>query len=307
MLMIARLPYSIIAGVVLSFLLFWQPAQAQVNVPAFTPKPVPSWVKQYAIKLPLDTDTFDINLPLIHSEAQANHAAEAYYEHYAYYITNVAGLNEISSYYTTYEPHYQQLDLHQINIYRDGKRLPLDEQLHVEFEIEGKQIGGERYDDDAKVSVYFDKAQVGDVLEVSHTTYGHQPDLHGALHYNWRQYSWRTRGRNIYRVLAAPDQPIQYFALNNPVAPKPIQYKGLHGYECSYHQTTKQPGASTPDWHQARPRVYFYSHTSWADLNALNLKNFRLDEAPSPEIQSIVQSLTESTASTADNINRVLQ
>ncbi|PWJ35007.1 DUF3857 domain-containing protein [Sediminitomix flava] len=277
---------------------------AQVNLRGFEIATTPSWVKKYP--KPKLEDNYKLDLVLIQSDEQYNHITKESFSHYYYYLNNIDGLNKIKSFFWKYEPSYQVCKVNVVNIHRGDRIIPMNTQLHTEFELYGKQIGGNRYDEDAKIKVFFEGVSVGDIIEIAYTIEGIQPDIYGKLeriHYSYQQ---KFRGKDIVRIVYSNDQPLFYRTLNYDVESKisiGSTYSSIE-FESSNNKELNFP--EVPQWYSTNRKIYFFESDSWEDYIKLNLKNFKLEEVPSKKVKDKVQELTKSITTKPDKINAIL-
>jgi hypothetical protein len=275
----------------------------QIKLKKFICEPTPAWVKPYSA--PDIKGNYDLNLVLLHRELQYNHFTKEVYTRYIYYLRTIEGLNEIRSFSTTYEPVYENFKLNRVYLHRRNKVIALDKQLHVEYKIEGKQIGGVRYDDDAQVRIFFDQAQVGDLIEIAFTTQGAPSDQYDKLNFQFNPDNADLRGSSFFRILTKPNNKLFYKTINCNVEPARVTSNQLTSTEFFFNKDEETRSPKVPSWYITDRRVYCYEFDSWKDYIQLNLKNFRLDEPISPLIREKTEQLTKTRNTLSEKINSI--
>lgn len=262
----------------------------------------PSWVKKYPF--PKIESDYDSDLALLQVVDEYNHETQESYKKLLYYLNNKEGVNKINSSYFYYEPEYQKVSLNSVKFHRDDKTITLTNNLHVENIIYEKQIGVDFYTNDGKVKIFYEGATVGDVIELSYTIKGKQPDIGESLWYSTNPYYYNLQGHCYTRILNR--KPISYKSLN--WTPKITRSKldGLHVIEFDVKKDKHIDYTETPEWYTRKKNVYFFDNLSWKNYVQLNLKNFKLDKVPSSKIINKVRDLTKLKTSKHDKINSIL-
>ena len=271
----------------------------------FAPKPAPNWIKKYPkAKLKKGFD-YKSDLILIHHEVQYNHEVGETYNRFFYYLRTIEGLNQIKSFYFDYAPDYEEVFVNDINIYRNNKKIALNTQLQIENEIKEKQIGGEGYDIDGKLSIYFDRTKAGDIIEITYTKKGFQPDLHGVLLSGTLKVN-ELRGKRFLRISSAKNKPLKHKSFNSSKKPRITKSNGITTLELITDQYKKQLETQTPSWYDTSTLLEVNDFTSLKEYLDLNLKNFDLDEEPSLEIRAKVKKLIRQHPTKEAQINAIL-
>jgi len=278
----------------------------QENNKNFLPQPTPSWIKKYPKpKLEKKSDYKD-NLHLIHHEIQYNHELGETYYRYFYYLRNKQGVNQIKSFRFYYQPDYEEVFINDLIIHRGRKKIVIDSQLKVENNIHEKQIDEELYDIDGNLVIFFDRTRAGDILEITYTTRGFQPDLHGILMYRAFK-NYELKGSQIVRILSAIDEPLNYKMFASKQTPKISKSDGVTTLEFIKDQKNGSVPIQNPLWYNSNILLSATNMNSLSELLALNLKNFNLDEPPSKEIQKKTNEVIRNIADKEAQINAILQ
>lgn len=280
-------------------------ANGQNNIKSYTLEPAPYWIKKYPE--PKLEKSYKAQLPMLQLESQYNHETGEDYTRIFYYIKDKISLNKLRSYYLTYEPDYKTINIHKATIHRKKQKISLGKQLHVEYVQEGKQISGEHYDVDGKISIFFDnKLQIGDILELSYTSKGFQPDLHNTLFYSEILTRDNLNGKFFFRILSKRNKPIQFELLNTIKQPKIKTVNGVMSLEYIHDSKDDPENTDAPSWHQLLPEIYVTDLNSWSNYLALNQFNFQLEKEPAYNILEKVNSLIDKDDEKAQQINTIL-
>ncbi|MFK7948723.1 MAG: DUF3857 domain-containing protein [Saprospiraceae bacterium] len=280
-----KIRYLIIVLILFSIQLFGQKTN---NTTIF--EPVPSWVKTYP-KPKLKAE-YDLSLVRVHKETQYNQITGENYNRFFFYINDVNGINKLSTFSEYYEPAYQAFHLHKIAIHQGEKATVLTNELHTETIHFDEKIGTTQYDDDAKFIIHFDRLKVGDLVEISYSIKGKQPDLGNFLFYRNNIEGKDFVGINYDRILGYPDKAIHYTLLNSDE--KPTIKKNANYTELELITTAQETFNETEKhWFIPHKKLYVSDMSSWNDLVKLDLKNHQLEIPPSKSIQNKVNLLTK--------------
>lgn len=153
-------------------------------------------------------------------DVQENIEQQASYYHYAYKIVNADGVQNMSDVSFDFDPSYQKLYFHTIQILRNGKVI--DILKNHEFQSLRRESDMERfmYDGTITNTMNIKDIRVGDVLEIAYTQKGYNPLLRKkvttaqALNYSVPLH------RLYYSVLSPLSRSLQT-TYDNPASPKP--------------------------------------------------------------------------------------
>jgi lipoprotein NlpI/transglutaminase-like putative cysteine protease len=133
------------------------------------------------------------------------------YQHVLRQINETAGLQKGAQIELEFDPSFQQLVLHQLDIWRDGKRInKLDRKriklLHREPQLERQLIDGRM-----TASVVLDDLRVGDRVEWAASFVGENPVFEGRfVDQEWSSASSGPVALFQYRLLAPPEREIRH-------------------------------------------------------------------------------------------------
>lgn len=141
--------------------------------------PMPAWVKpvpeEAADALPASASHF----LLMDRQVRLGPGAQSQFEHFVRRINDASGLQAGAQIEIVFDPSYQKLVMHQIDVVREGQRLPrLDARslrlLRRETQLERQVIDGRM-----TASIVLDDVRVGDRIEWSYTLEGANPVFSG--------------------------------------------------------------------------------------------------------------------------------
>lgn len=277
---------------------------AQVGNTYFSYEETPKWVKAYPS--PTVKDNYDVSLALIHDEEQYNHVKKEFFQRKFYFIQDVKGLNKLKDFNINFEPDYRTVAFHSINIYRKDKKIELRDKIHIECSFDENWIGDELFQSDGKLKIFLEQTRIGDVVEISYTEKGLQPDIYGSLFYKRRINSSAFIGNDYIRILTHKDNPIYYKSLNCEIqinedtTDKYYIIETINYREKVYHED------HVPNWYYLQEYVFFTDKSNWTELIEYDLKNYKLEQPTHDLVKEKVKELIAGIEDTTEQISKIL-
>ncbi|MCI4568615.1 DUF3857 domain-containing protein [Lysobacter sp. CFH 32150] len=176
-------------------------------------------------------------------------------------------IGEAGRFQITFNPNYQRLLIHRVELRRDGRWL--DRLFPDKISLARRESGFEQDLADGEVTalIVLDDVRVDDVIRVSYTVAGSNPILAGQTA-DWTQLGWHNPVLDSYlRVLDDPGSKLRAHREN--AAPEPVIRTTADGVEALAH---KHGAAAVineenyPLWYQPYPTVQIAVDRSWADV-----------------------------------------
>ncbi len=188
---------------------------AKAATPAFTVEAIPRWVQPVAVDPALSAGLPKSALHVLVADRQVriDGTSVSRFDHAVRQVNDSAGLESAAQLQIEFDPSYQTLALHQIEVWRNGGRIDkLDrgkvQVLHRETQLERQMIDGR-----LTASIVLDDVRVGDRVEFSYTLRGANPVFDGKF----VDIDWTTSSRGPlalvqYRLVAPAERSIQFRA-----------------------------------------------------------------------------------------------
>ncbi|WBL25017.1 DUF3857 domain-containing protein [Zunongwangia sp. HGR-M22] len=228
----------------------------------------PDWVTPIQAKLSSEKKELD-NSPFLYLlvDAQFNLMEEKAYRHLAFKILNNDGVQEMSDFTIEFDPDYQSLFLHKINIYRDDQVI---DQLDLNrIKTVQRETNLERHLYDGSLSALFNltDVRVGDIIEYSYTRKGFNP-VHNGFFSTEEYLEYSLPVVNIYGKYLVPknkDFEIKFF--NGIDKPKITEHPNYTEYVIKNNNPkTTVYDNNTPAWYDASKSYQVSQFTSWNDV-----------------------------------------
>ena len=150
---------------------------------SFLMEPAPAWV------LPITADpaavaqgSAALQYGLIDEQINLE-GKSSHYEHVERRIVGTAGLGHGAQIQAVFDPSYQELVLHKIEVIRDGKRIDKLDPKRVQLLQRETQLEARMYDGRITASMVLDDVRVGDRVEFAYTVRGSNPVFDGKFAY----------------------------------------------------------------------------------------------------------------------------
>ncbi|UHQ20885.1 DUF3857 domain-containing transglutaminase family protein [Lysobacter sp. KIS68-7] len=204
---------------------------------------------------------------LLDSQIDRRTGADHEYFDYAYEARTAANLGDAGRVQVEFNPEYQQLVVHRVELRRDGvwqDRLAPDR-----ITLARRESNFEKDVSDGRVTalIVLDDVRKDDVVRVSYTITGSNPILAGQL-YDGRRLGWTSPILDSHlRVQYDPGTKVRTQADNGAQAAQVRTVPGA--VEVSFDAHAQRPVVdeqSYPAWYRPFPRVEVGPDRSWADV-----------------------------------------
>ncbi len=277
--------------------------QAQLKV-----SKTPQWVVQqsYDKKPDIDLNEISYGLLTLLSDEQIHIPKQERYTRIVRKITDNVGVQDGSSISINYDPTYQQLLLHDITVFRNGKTI---NKLNInDFQSIRQESNAESYIYDGSLNAIANLADIrnGDILDVSYTIKGFNP-IHGD-HFSagTSLNDFQPVGKINYYLISG--KQLQYKVLNADAKPKIGSYKGYK----TYHWTatlTKAPTfeENTPSWYLPYQSVFVTDFKTWESVVDWALNIYQDNIQPSQSLQEKIEQIKNSSEYEGERITATLK
>ncbi len=182
--------------------------------------PTPAWVNQPPLLGGAPTEAAPMHYRLIDEQVRVDAQSSAEFVRLVRVVNQASGLGTAAQFELEYDPAYEQLVLHKLEVVRDGQRLQRLDRNRIELLQREKQLEQRIYDGRVTVSILVDDVRVGDEIDMSYTRTGQNPVFGGRFVRNgWmsthkgptRLYTTRLlapEGRQIRQLLGPSDATV---------------------------------------------------------------------------------------------------
>ncbi|MFI1773535.1 DUF3857 domain-containing transglutaminase family protein [Thalassobellus citreus] len=270
-----------------------------------TQKKEPSWidtVDYYKSEMNKD-DVAEGSVTLLYDN-QVNIPKQEAYSRLTTKIIDNIGLQNASTITINYDPTYQTLALHKVNIIRDGKIL---NKLDIaNFQVMRREPNAEMYLYDGSLSAVLNISDVraGDIIDYSFTIKGFNP-LHKKFSVSFYLNDLVPIGKIHGSILSANTLNIK--SVNTEVKPEISKKGNLQQYKWLTTNTKKLDyEENTPEWKLLFATVFVSEYNSWQEVVNWGVKLFKIKEPLSPELLKKIKEINKTYKTEGEKIKATL-
>jgi len=255
--------------------------------PGATFAPVPDWVDLQPYAIPATPNPYFISggLCALFDESQIDlcRPGRAWFYRRADMITAVAGAERAAQFTLTYDPQYERVEIHYVQVKRGGEVF--EHSGGAGFEAFRREQNMERLIFDGRQTIAFTIPDVrpGDVVETSYTRYGVRRSLNGR-HAVWIPMEWNVGIVEVRMRQRSPKNRVIYErGYNNaPLATETISNDIIDRRWRTYERPSFKYEAMTPPWTLQSASIQWSEWKDWAEV-AANFTPLYDDAGPLPE------------------------
>ena len=239
-------------------------------------QPVPEWVKKITPNLPENIPVKDVSdgtyYLLADSQNKLTEDNAVAFRHYAELIINQKGVQRSGQVGVTFDPIYESVAFHQVNIIRDGvviDKLATSDIKVINVEPEFDEL---IYNGSQSAKIIIDDVRVNDVLEYSYSRKGRNPVYKGL--YSYRPYvSWSVPlHHQSVRVLWGKKTPLYVSSSNDELTIENSEIMDDYGQSFTLYEFERFDGqykdfnSQSPNWFDPYEQLFFTQSKSWAEI-----------------------------------------
>ncbi|MCX7033117.1 MAG: DUF3857 domain-containing protein [Arenimonas sp.] len=233
--------------------------------------PTPGWVT----RLELDTDaptpsdqvSGGVYYLLSDSQYLGAPGAPTFYSRYATRATQTEGLESVAHITIDFDPTFQALTLHAVDVVRDGKRIGRLDTTQVRVIQRESERDLRIYDGRKTATLFLDDVRVGDIVDYAYSVVGRNPAF-GDVHFGGATLQWDVPVRLDHtRTLVPAGTPLQVLSLNG--APEPVRSR-VGNYDqyvwLQRHVVALGNEDDAPAWFNRHAGVEWSQYAAWSDV-----------------------------------------
>ena len=277
-------------------------SQNTVNVSKY-----PSWVdfQDYNTHPEVDEDEITEGTLTLLADYQTNVFKEEVYFRFVTKITDKAGVQSSSNINAVYDPLYQKLTFHSINIIRDGKVINKLNPNH--FQVIKRELNAENYLYDGSLSAMLNLTDVraGDIIDLSYTLKGFNPIHYGKFSNAFILNDYMPIGKINVTIKTKND--LNYKTFNTTLQPKISKKKKVTTYNWSVE--TPEPfeyESSIPSWKIVMPTIFVSDYFSLEEVTNWAANIYTQNEPLSPAVKMKISEINAAYNTEGEKIKAIL-
>ena len=251
-----------------------------------------SWVKPVTVSGELEAGMENTGTVYLLVDRQDNLDRTAFYYHEVRKITSENGLQSGASFSVTFDPAFEKLIFHSIQVVRDGVVSNRLERSSIRLSAREKDPLRLSYDSSFTADVALDDVRVSDLIECAYTREGENPLRRGKISATYSMQWEFPIVRNVLRLLHSAGRKVNLRAENGALQPT---VKTANGSTELFYDARNVPGRAvdedTPYGYAPRQRLEVSEFQDWASLVQWATPLFQSAASHSPELEAEIDKL----------------
>jgi len=273
--------------------------------------PPPEWVEQIAPAeapaVPVEQVSQGVYYLLSDMQTRAEAQDKVLYRHFARKAINENGVEEIAHVEIRFDPAYQTLTLHSINVRRGGRVISKLNVGAIRVLQREKELEYRIYDGSKTANVFLDDVRIGDVVEYSYTLRGTNPVFGNRL-FGQFDLQWKVPVHRLYGRLLWPTGRELYLAHHNTGLKPSVRER--NGYR-EYRWEARGLSAlvvedDAPGWYDPYAWVQWSEYKDWESVVRWAQPLYRVPDRLSPALQEEIERIARLTTYPGDRLLAVL-
>lgn len=223
-----------------------------------------------------------------HPKAETRESFRKYVE----MVVNQNGIRTVSQVSINFDPTYQELIVHSINIHRGEQVFDKLRTANISILQREENLDAQLYDGSQTFNAILDDIQVGDILEYSYTLRGENPvfqrKYYGGFNLQWRVPVYQVR----YRVLWPHNQQLHFKLHKSAIEPEVRSQLHFTEYHFALdHVPALVSDSDLPNWYDPYPWVQFSETKDWEHVIDWGNELYQIPSALSPELRQKIEEI----------------
>jgi len=270
-----------------------------------------SWIQEKDVNLPLNIPEKDIAngtyFLSLDKQLRVDEKTRKNYTSVAKYVANRSGVDRNSQINIYYDPIYETIKLHSINVKRGGLILAQLSSAKINELRTEPELSNLIYNGRTQINIILNDIRVGDLIEYQYTREGANPVYEGNFSYSRYQQWDVTFFNQSFRLLWLKekelnvDESLAYAKLKK----SSISGGTLYEYEVVAN-TAIELDEDTPESIDPYDRVYFTEAESWKDVSEWSLPLYEKSISQDNAILDIANHIKKNNPTKSEQVSAAL-
>jgi transglutaminase-like putative cysteine protease len=276
--------------------------------------PAPAWAKPVAFALPPPAEAtsrgvaYGSRYDVVDDEVRLGDHVSATYHHVVSEAVTEKGVDDLSHHEIEFDPGWETLTLHQVDIVRDGQRVSRLNAMQVKVLQRERDLESRIYDGRKTLNLDLSDVRPGDILEFAYTRSGVNPVL-GGHQFGGLDMQWAVPVLHLHRRLStAATLPVRVTLLNGASAPALTR---VDGYDERLWEQNDVPAlrreADTPAWFDPFQSVEWTDFATWGEVARWAEPLYRVPAQPGPALGAAIARIAHDQVSPEARVAAVLR
>lgn len=285
--------------------------KARKEAPAdagFTVEAAPKWVSAVLVDPAAPVARAAMYLALDDHQTRVDRDGVTRYVHRVRVVNESAGLTSASQIRVDFDPLYQKLALHDISVWRDGKRINKLDRKQVALLHRETQLEAQIYDGRVTATRVLDDLRVGDRIEWSYSLRGANPVFgERFVDVDWTSTASGPVAVYQYRLLAPEARAIHLKTTGADYTVDSALHAGVRETVVRRRNIAQiENDASVPASAYVIEQVYWSEFADWGDVARWAQELFARAQEPSSELAAQAEAIRAQASAPADQLRLAL-
>lgn len=288
----------------------WLPvARAASSSPTIGPPP--RWIERHAVELPVDLPpdqvSQGVHYLLIDTQIRVDGAERTVYRHTASKAVNEHGVEQAANVEIAFDPSYQTLVLHAINVRRGDIVIPKLSLSAIKVLQRERELEALIFDGGRTANLFLDDVRVGDVVETEYSLRGSNA-IFGGRAFGQQYLQWSVPvDRLELRLLWPAHRELLIENRNWVVRPDMVEHDGVRDYRWHGRKVDALfVESDAPAWFDPYPLVRWSEYRDWHALASWAVPLYEIVPKAGPAIRAEVERIAASSQDPAERLLAVL-
>lgn len=266
----------------------------------------PSWIDNISYsKSNIEKSDVAAGTHILLFDTQINIPKQIAFNRLTIKVTDNVGIQNASTINVSYDPSYQKLKFHKINIIRNNDVI---DKLNIsDIQVMRRELNAENHLYDGSLSAVMNISDVrtDDIIDYSYSIIGFNPIHKNIFSSYFYLNDVESTGRINVTLLS--QNKLKYKSFNTSVTPVISKAGNLHKYTWTANNTKKLDyEENTPIWKLIYESVFVSEFDSWKDVINWGVDVFKTNEPIDPELQAKIDEINSSYESNGEKIKTTL-
>lgn len=272
----------------------------------------PDWVEPVPVPLdvqaPPGTSTGGVQYLVADSQVRLEAHDRVVYRHFAMRALTGDGVEDVAHVQVSFDPSYEALALHAIQVLRGGRVLPRLDPAKVKVLQQEKDLEARIYDGRKSANVLLEDVRVGDVVEVEYSVRGVNPAFR-ERGFGSFDLQWKVPVQSMVARLLVPEGHDPFILLRNGAGKPVVSHHGAW-IEYLWRASAVPAQASDddePGWYDPFASAQWSEYRDWAAVAAWALPLYKADADQGAELRAQVDAIAAASPDAQERLRAVLR
>jgi len=268
----------------------------------------PNWVleQDYKTVVNISSEEIAYGYVVLLSDEQIHIPKQERYTRIVKKITDNVGIQEVAEIGDIYDPKYQTIRFHKINVIRNGEII---DKLDVNnFQVIRRESSSESYIYDGRLTAMTNLSDIrkDDILDYSYTITGFNPIHNGNFSGAFSLNNYVYLNKSNVRLLSKDE--LDYKLFNSDLEPSKTTINGLKTYRwLSENVKNVEIDYESPNWLIEHQNLFVSNYKTWANVIDWGIDLYNVKDKISPALKAKVDAIKSKSKEDSDRIVATLE